>query len=364
MNRTDVGADMAVLRINATRDGALMLAGGDPEWSAALDHAISRLTPDAPVTFIIHGYRYAPLPDGRAGGPFCPQGLLYRADDIRPCLRSKRPPLAAWPRALGFRADSANDGLCIAFGWDARRSRAESLLTERRNDFASVYDGAATAGVALARILGRLGRRHPVRRVGMMAHSLGARVAFQAMAARPDAMPGRVLLLGPAEYAGEARRLLALQDRLGRRHGDLPEFLCVGSRANDLYDWLFEWFSPSPQLRGDRPLGARGLGQPHRRWMDLQLDHPELAHWLDLQGLRLTRLPERVTHWSFYSDPAAMAVWSRVLRAQPGWSLAGLRARRIPEAQAARWSRMPRLLPRLRLPAWQAKDAGPGLTQS
>lgn len=351
---------MAVIRINASRGGVLMLAGGDPAWTEPIDHALRDLPPGAPITFVIHGYRYAPRADGGLGGPFCPHRLLFRADEVRTCPRAKRPALAAWPRALGFREAGLSDGLCIAFGWDARRDRMSGLWRERRNDFALVYNGAAMAGEALARIFGRIVRRRPGAPIGVMAHSLGARVAFRAMAARPDALPRRVLLLGPAEYAGEARALLAMQDRLGRRPADLPEVLSVGSRANDLYDALFELFAPVPQLRGDRPLGALGLGQPHRRWMDLQLDHPALADWLESAGMRLTRLPERVTHWSFYADPGAMAFWGRMLRGAAGWGLASLRARGVPETRDARWSRMPRP----RLPVWRPEPVDIGLTQS
>ena len=336
---------MAVIRINASRDGELMLAGGDRDWRKPIEAALAALPPSAPITVVVHGYRYAPRADGGLGGPHCPHGLLYRADDIGPGSSARRPPLAAWPRALGFREAGVAEGLCIAFGWDARRGRGASLIDVGMNDFAAVYADAAVAGRALARIFGLIGRRHPVRRTGVMAHSLGARVVLRAMAERPDALPGRVLLLGAAEYAGEARRLLWEQDRTGRRRADLPEVLSVSSRANDLYDWLFELFAPAPSQRGDRPLGARGLGQPHLRWMDIELDHPDLAAWLGRQGMHLTRLPERVTHWSFYSDPGAMAFWSRVLGGAAGWDLAGLRARRIPEARSARWSRLRRLLP-------------------
>ncbi|HUF56925.1 MAG TPA: hypothetical protein VMM55_10250 [Thermohalobaculum sp.] len=355
---------MAVIRINAARTGELMLAGGDPDWRRPIDAALAALPSGAPVTVVVHGYRYAPRADGRLGGPHCPHGLLYRADDIGPNPRAKRPPLSAWPHALGFREDGAATGLCIAFGWDARRGRGAALIDVGRNDFAAVYADAAIAGRALARIFGLIGRRRPLRLTSAMAHSLGARVVLRAMAERPDAAPGRVLLLGAAEYAGEARRLLADQDRGGRRRADLPEVLSVSSRANDFYDWLFELFAPKPRQRGDRPLGARGLGIPHLRWMDIELDHPDLARWLSAQGLHLTRLPERVTHWSFYSDPGAMLFWSRVLRGQPGWDLAGLRARRIPETRSARWSRMPQLLPRLRLRGGGVGGGPAEITQS
>ncbi len=91
---------MAVIRINASRDGELMLAGGDPDWRRPIDAALAQLQPAAPITFVVHGYRYAPSSDGQLGGPHCPHGLLYRADDIGPLTRAKRPPLSAWPRAL------------------------------------------------------------------------------------------------------------------------------------------------------------------------------------------------------------------------------------------------------------------------
>lgn len=340
----------------------MTLAGGDGRWRAALDRVVAHLPAGAPVTVLVHGYRYAPAP--RAGAPgSCPHDLLYRTDDIRISPDERRPGRAAWPRALGYSETGLADGLCVAFGWQGRTDRQTRFFRERPGDFARAYRDAEAAGKALARILGHLGRRLPTGSVGVMAHSLGARVALQAMDRRPDALPGRVLLLGAAEYAGVARTVVEAQDGLGHRVAALPEILSVASRANDLYDALFEMLAPPPALQGDRALGAKGLGRPHPRWMDVQLDHPEVADWLAAQGLELVRLPERVSHWSFYADPAAMAFWRRVLRAEPGWSLAGLRDRGIPETWSPRWSRVPRLIPMPRLPRW-APAPGPGLTES
>lgn len=338
---------MAVIRINASRDGALVLAGGG-DWIAALHDRLATLAPGAPVCILVHGYRFTPH-----GARPCrdPHQRLYRTDPVAPST-ARRPPLADWPHALGFSEGDAADGLCIAFGWDGRRQRLRTLLTRGRSDFALVFEGAATAGLALARLGAGVAAARPDLGISLLAHSLGARVALAAMRARPDLPWTRAILLGAAEYAGTARALLAVQDRLGQR----TEIVHALSRANDLYDGLFQVLAPRPGRAGDRPLGAAGLGIAHPRWLDLQLDHPDLGAWAARRGMAPLRPREVLSHWHFYGDPAAMALWRRMLRASRGWDLASLRAAGIPQGLEPRWST---LTPRPRLPLPWPRPAAP-----
>lgn len=308
-----------------------MLAGGG-DWVAALSGRLAGLAQGAPVTLLVHGYRFT-----HSGQPFSadPHQRLYRCEPVAPS-RQRRPALAAWPHALGFSEDGAADGLCIAFGWDGRRRRLKSLALRGRSDFALVYEGAALAGLALARLAAEVALQRADLGLGLLAHSLGARVALAAMRARPDLPWARAVLLGGAEYAGLARGVLAAQDRLG---GGV-EILHVLSRANDWYDGLFQVFAPRPGQGGDRPLGVAGLGAAHPRWLDLQLDHPDLDPWLRQRGLRPLTRRETFSHWHFYADPAAMAIWRAVLREPVGWSLAELRASGLPGGIEPRWARL------------------------
>ena len=86
-------------------------------------------------------------------------------------------------------------------------------------------------------------RLAPGRPVDLIAHSLGARVALAALP-HLEAAPGRVILLGAAEYDARAREAL---DAL--ISPSPPQVYNVTARANDPYDFAFEAFAPAPRPR-------------------------------------------------------------------------------------------------------------------
>jgi hypothetical protein len=339
---------MAVLRVNAAADGTIPAPGTLANWRETLQTAVARLPADAPVTILVHGYRYSWRP---LRGLPChdPHRLLYVLDDLAPCAR-KRPRTANWPRALGYSEKEFEDGLCIALGWDARHWRPG------HDCFAKVHRTAERTAAALVRLVHLVAEADPRRRVDCLSHSLGARVVLQALRRAPGLPVARAILLGAAEHAGEARAALAAQDLAG----STTEFFHVIARANDIYDALFQLFAPRPAEPGDVPLGVRGLGRPHRRWLDLQLDHPEVRHWLTRQGLAPERPPERISHWSFYADPGAMAFYRAILRDRRRWSVGAMRARGLPGTIEPRWSR---LLPSFGLRRPGVEDPVPGAVE-
>ena len=329
---------MAVLRVNAAGDGSIPAPGTLSTWRETLQTAIAGLPPDAPVAVLVHGYRYTWRPL-RGLARHDPHRLLYLPDDLAPSAR-KRPRTANWPRALGFSEKGLEDGLCIALGWDARHWRPGL------DCFARVHRTAERTAAALVTLVRIVAETDPRRRVDCLSHSLGARVVLQAIRRAPNLPVARAILLGGAEYSAEARAVLEAQDRLG----GTTEFYHMIARANDVYDALFQLFAPRPPEPGDVPLGARGLGLEHRRWLDVQLDHPEVRHWLTRQGLAPERAPERVSHWSFYADPGAMAFYRSILRDRRRWSIAAMRARGLPGEIEPRWSRL--------LPAFPGRRPG------
>ncbi|MEO0821520.1 MAG: hypothetical protein AAF074_13965 [Pseudomonadota bacterium] len=333
---------MAVLRVNATRDGALFVPGSAGAWQGALDDALRALPAGAAVCVLVHGYRFSWRAHRGGRAHHCPQSRLYNTETVAPGA-GRRPCRAAWPRALGF--GEAEAGLCIAFGWDGRRDPLRALGFSGRNAFSLVYEAAAQAGSALALILDRIAERRPDVTVDFLTHSLGARVALAAMGARPAARLGRAVLLGAADYAGVAERVLEAQDRAG---GSTVVYHVL-SRANDLYDGLFRLFAPRPERAGDRTLGEAGLlealpaparARHARRWIDLQLDQERLARLLASRGIILARAAERITHWHFYADEGAMAAWRAILERAPGWEIADLRLRGLGAGTDPRWSRL------------------------
>ena len=175
-------------------------------------------------------------------------------------------------------------------------------------------------------------RLAPGRPVDLIAHSLGARVALAALP-HLDEAPGRVILLGAAEYDARAREAL---DAL--ISPSPPQVYNVTARANDPYDFAFEAFAPR-RGRGERAIG-RGLGVERPDWLDLQLDRPEVTAWVNERGHRLRPPDARLCHWGFYTRAGALAVYQAILRRRPGWDIAGLRAVPGLAAQEPRWSRL------------------------
>ena len=139
----------------------------------------------------------------------------------------------------------------------AARRTLPSLLATGRNGFARVYDRAAAYGAQLAELVALLQRLAPGRPVDLMAHSLGARVALAALP-ELDAAPGRVILLGAAEFGARAPEFLAAAPA-PRAAADLQRHL-AGQRS---LRPRVRAFAPR-RGRGERAIGA-GLGGARRR---------------------------------------------------------------------------------------------------
>jgi hypothetical protein len=314
---------MAVLGV-ALREGfpALAGTGGDP--AAALRASLAATSSDSPVVVLIHGWRLDP---GRAARD--PHRTVFAPA-----------PASGWPGALGFDGRSVAEGLCIGFGWAARAAHLPTLLAEGRTGFARVCDRAEAAGAGLARLIGTIAVLAPGRRVDLLAHSLGARVALAALPALgPEAAAalGRLILLGGAEFAGRA------ETSIRGFPGPEPEVYSITARHNDLYDALFEAFAP----RGgaDGPALSRGLPRL-RNWLTLQIDHPRFRAWAAGRGIVLSAPAPLICHGSFHADPGAMTLYRTILREREVWSVAALRDVPALAATEPRWSRLRTLLPR------------------
>ncbi len=322
---------MAYIGITASASGLAVAGGGDLD--ARLAAGVSGLAPDAPLVALVHGYRFDP------GEPASdPHRSLFA---FRPETRSRR--IRSWPLGLGFSADGPEGGLAIGFGWPASAAPdLPSLVATGRAGFADAYERAPLYGARLAELVTRLQALAPGRPVDVFAHSLGARVALEALP-HLDAAPGRVVLLGAAEFDARARERLA-----ALRAPRPPEIYNITARANDLYDLAFETFAPRRNWT-ERALGL-GLGDAPPFWLDLQLDRAELADWIGRRrGIALAPARERFSHWSFYTRRGAFRIYQAILRRRPGWDVATLAAESCPAAQEPRWSRLGlgRRLPRL-----------------
>ncbi|WP_102222696.1 hypothetical protein [Acidimangrovimonas sediminis] len=297
---------------------------GDAATEAGLRARIAALPAGAPVVVMIHGFRFSPSEPGQSPHEHI---LSYRPDPS--CWKA-----VSWPRHLGFGPD--RPGLAIALGWEARRSLWGAYLE------------AARAGAALARLLERVAG---TRKVGLIAHSLGARVALQAVARLERPLIDRVVLLSAAEFRGPARRALA--SPAGRR----IEVLNVRTRANGPFDLMLTAALPA----GGRPLGT-GLPGAGPRWLDLALDAPEARAGLRQLGYRIAEPGPRVCHWNTYLRPGAFALYRGLLTGRVALpALAGVLAVQVsaPSASPAPVSPAP-APPSTALPGpWCGGVAGP-----
>ncbi len=282
---------MPLLRINACDRRAVLADGGD------LDEVIAGLVaelPDfAPVVILVHGYKFSPFRHGTD-----PHRHILSLRPDPDCWKA-----VSWPRHLGFGRYGAEEGLCIAFGWEARGS------------IWSAWRRAARAGHALTDLCRRLQRLHP-RPVDVMCHSLGARVVLRAMRRLPRNSVGRAVLLAAAEFQETAR--LALASPAGRS----AEVINVTSRENDLFDVLCKCLL-RPH-KGSSALG-KGLGAEAPNWLDVRIDRAEVRAALAAHGYRVPAPERRVCHWSSYLRPGLFPFYRDLIRDRDALPLALLR---------------------------------------
>lgn len=287
-----------------------------------LARQIARLPDGAPIVILLHGYRYDP--DRR---PSDPHRHIFAFRETTACRKTR-----SWPLGLGFTRHADAGGLCIGFGWPARLSHVDTLLRSGRTGFAEVYRAAPFYGGQLACLVNLIHRMAPGRRLDIVAHSLGARVALSALP-RLERAPGRMILLGAAEYRSEARRFLDASGPEGH-----PEIYNITARFNDLYDTMFEIFAPR-QEAADRALGA-GLPDAPAGWIDIQIDRGDVTAWINDRGIPLRTAITRFCHWGFYTRGGAFGLYRAILGHQPGWDIETLRRAPCFAVQEPRWSRL------------------------
>ncbi|MFD1794381.1 hypothetical protein ACFSC1_00130 [Paracoccus aurantiacus] len=286
---------------------AICPVNADQPLPPGLIHRAARLPRGAPLVVMIHGFRYSP--HDPASDPH--RHILALKPD-RPGARR----MCSWPSSLGFTRDGAEEGLGITFGWHARGGLREA------------YRRAGAVGQGLGALVGQLSAAAG-RPVQMIAHSLGARVALQALASAPPGSVGRVVLMAGAELRPAAE---AAMDSPAAQQA---EIINVTSRENDLFDLATQVLLG----RARRPALGFGLSEPRRNWLDLQIDAPATRAGLAALGFDIAGDVVRACHWSPYTREGLFDFY-RVALAQP-WALPlPLLRAHLPISQNRRWSRL------------------------
>jgi len=277
-------------------------AGGLDLDEGALAARLAVLPEGAPVVVMIHGYRFAPGIEGH-----CPHTHIL---SMNPTAGDRK--AISWPRHLGLDGDQ---GLAIAFGWAARGS------------VQGAYRRARGAGRALADLAEIVHRLAPGRQIDVIGHSLGARVALQALHFAAPGRLRRLILLAAAETRRPARAAMATPA------GRAVQVINVTTRENDLFDFVVEWLV---SYGLDTAIGqSTGTRMPN--WLDLQIDQPGTLAALARLGHALPSAPARICHWSPYLRPGIFRLYRALL--DGALPLATLRPA-LPAKRDRRWSRL------------------------
>lgn len=294
---------MPMIRINA-RAGTLRLHSSPRPLWPTLTRACRT---SGPVIVMIHGFRYQP-----GHKVHCPHRHIL---SLTPEALPWRSP--SWPRQLGFGVGNAEEGLAIAFGWQARGALWQAQTRARQ------------AGHSLAQLISHIDTVSPGRPVHILTHSMGVEPALEALLHLRPGIVRRIVSITGACYRSRVEAVLDTPA------GTEAEFINVTSRENDLYDFLFER-AITPPRSGDRAIGL-GLRAPNAVTLQLDCDR-SLAHVARL-GTSIAAPRHRVCHWSGYMRPGALRFYANLLRRPDDLSLSRLR-QGLPLSPAPRWSRL------------------------
>ena len=298
---------MAILGLSLTEGFVSSPSHPDLPVDAVLHDLVRRLPPSAPIVVLVHGYKYS-----RARSGSDPFRYVYAPVTIDPRMRFR-----SWPQGLGFTRQGITDGLCLCFAWPAHKSDPLTCQKGARGPFARVYNRAEVAGAALARVVDTLHAFSPHRSVDILAHSLGARVALQAMRYARRRSFGQVILMGGAEYVAAAESCIS--GPAGRN----AQVYNITAAENDVFDAMFRWFGPA-EFRHQPALGS-GLAHRARNCVDIPLDHARTPTVMARRGVTLGATPGWLNHWGFYTRHGTMSLYRDIFRQRHRWDPAGLR---------------------------------------
>ncbi len=294
---------MPIVRINALHGRAELHRNRRPVFRALQQTRDTK----GPVIIMTHGYKYRP--DAKNA---CPHRHIL---SLQPQTTPWYSP--SWPQQLGFGAGFDDEGLAIAFGWDAR------------GPLWSAHRRTVSAGQVLARVINDLHRLNPDRPIHFIGHSMGTELALEALHHVSPGSLNRIISMTGAAYHTRTVQALATPA------GQTAEFINITSRENDLFDLMFEWLIQPPD-KGDRSIGN---GLEAKNAVTLQIDCDATLDHLSSLICPVAAPQRRVCHWSSYTRPGVLRVYNALLRNPEHLCLATLR-RGLPAQSNGRWSRL------------------------
>ena len=226
------------------------------------------ISTEVPTVIMVNGFDFDPTEEGEDN----PHQALFKDE---------------WRPEIGKFADPDWD--VFGFGWYSAElehsSWAGTLLHGRWNPYRWGWDLAERAGGILAKTIGwdeGLDRPTPKQTlpdVYIIAHSLGSRVALEALGQLQPNRVKRMLLLNGAEYSQTAKRVSAYSE---------AEVLNITVDTDDVLQKMGTVFAPEAFISS--VVGRSGIMNPPDRWFDIQLDDRKLqkkalaAGYEDIRG--------------------------------------------------------------------------------
>ena len=303
--------------------------------SAAVDAWLAKRGPRGePVVVMVHGYQFDPgNVSGDGTDPDSPFGSVYGPPPAVDHHMSWLPLVGECDQTGGSPAENA-----IAFCYKSEAGMTEFAKAGWNNSYQyAVFDQSTLAARALAAILVSLSGK--VATVRILAHSLGTRTTSQAIRlAKGHLAPSldRVLLLDGAEFSVDA--LVSFADCTF-------DVFNITNRTDKVLKVGGDQMCHPFRLNGSASagtIGFDGLGG-NDRWLDLQLDNPDLVKWFAAQqaptgtsysingrALEKSHPNADLDHWSCYTNDGNRALMRDLLFSEE-MTVAGMKARGVPD---------------------------------
>lgn len=293
------------------------LAGAVTDWVA--ERGSGR------VVVLVHGYRWGQADPARAEFDDDPYRSIFALPDDLPADRQ----IESWVPMVG--PDAA-----IGFAWTSDPGFFDYAAACWSNPYEyAVQDLAPQAAKALAAVLRALVDAGLT--VDILAHSLGTRVAVQALALAAAAPGGqatvrRAVMLGGAEYSVDALQMA---------RGVETDFYSFANRSDGVLDWGAAELGGSQRPNNSmvsRVIGFDGVKRLDN-WIDFQLDlkdrnsAEQFRRWFDrLGGYRLSGEAAygRGIHWSYFLNPGNREFIADLF-VKDAWTVAWLRGAGAPD---------------------------------
>ena len=273
------------------------------DFKFLLRHRIARLSPNQPVTIMVHGSGFSPY-SNRADG----QATIFARH-----LGAGNWQNRSWPQRFASLGTPDYSCLAITYGWDAIKS---AILSGPNN--AALYDAAAQEAQNLATVINTLHEIDTHRPINIICHGLGARIVMGSFQYQTGNHVNRVVILAGHEFSATTLTTLSQKNTKKTQFYNLLSDVTrqVDHRANA------EMPKSGPK---DRLIS---LGFPFQRhnWVDIETSQYPQRRKI-MRGSSLPIIRKHFCKWCFGPDRAIDDLITRIIHDAPKTSVQTIRDR-------------------------------------